>query len=346
MGSKKPVIGITMGDAAGIGPEVLAKALFDKSIYRKCRPLIIGDAEVMEYSFKSLKKKNSNGKIKINVVKKPGAANFKDGTIDILVLPNAKIENLVKGQVNISASKAAIEYIKHATTMAMKGEIDAITTGPINKEAMRRAGFYFNGHTEYFAQLTNTRRYAMMFVGAGIYVVLLTTHLPIKRIGNFIIHEKIFKTIKLTKEVMETYFGRKNPKIAVSGLNPHSGESGVFGQEEIKEIIPAIQEAREQGINVIGPISPDILFFKARKKEFDVIIAMYHDQGLIPLKMMDFEKSVNITIGLPFVRTSVDHGVAYDIAGKGVASHMSMVQAIKLAAEMTSAGVKGKKAAS
>lgn len=327
---KKPIIGITMGDAAGIGPEVLTKAMLDKSIAKVSRPLVIGDSQIMEDALKIIKKHG-----KINSIKNIKDAEFKYGCIDVLVIPDTKIENLIKGQINISAAKAAVSYIKQATMLAMSRELDAIVTGPINKMAIRKAGFYFDGHTEFLAQLTNTRRYAMMFVGGGLYVVLVTAHLPIKRIGNFIIREKVLKIIKLTKEIMETYFKIKNPKIGVAGLNPHAGESGVFGQEEIKEIIPAIIESREKGINVVGPISPDILFFKAKKGEFDVIIAMYHDQGLIPIKMLDFEKTVNLTIGLPFVRTSVDHGVAYDIAGRGTASHLSMIQAIKLAAKLS-----------
>ncbi|OIN98725.1 4-hydroxythreonine-4-phosphate dehydrogenase PdxA [Candidatus Desantisbacteria bacterium CG1_02_38_46] len=327
---EKPIIGITMGDAAGIGPEVIARAMSDRTIYKVCCPLVIGNPQVMEEAFKIVKKKG-----KVHSIKKIPDAQFRYNNIDVLVLPDAKIDNLVKGQINISAARASVFYIKEATTLAMKKDLSAIVTGPINKMAIRKAGFYFDGHTEFLAQMTNTRRYAMMFIGGGLYVVLVTTHLPLKRIGNFIIREKVLKIIKLTSEIMETYFKIKNPKIGVGGLNPHAGESGVFGQEEIKEITPAINEAREKGINAVGPISPDILFFKAKKKEFDVVIAMYHDQGLIPIKMIDFEKTVNLTIGLPFIRTSVDHGVAYDIAGKGIASHLSMVQAIKLAAKLS-----------
>lgn len=326
----KPIIGITLGDASGIGPEVIAKSLSDKSIYKISSPIVIGDPQVLEDAFKIIKKQG-----KINPVKRVSDAEFRYGTVDVLVLPDVKIDNLVKGQINLSAARASVSFVKEATTLAMKKELSAIVTGPINKVAIRKAGFYFDGHTEFLAQLTNTRRYAMMFVGGGLYVVLVTTHLPIKRIGNFIIREKVLKIIKLTREVMEAYFKIKNPKIGVGGLNPHSGESGVFGQEEIKEIIPAINEAREKGINAVGPVSPDILFHKARKGEFDVVVAMYHDQGLIPIKMIDFERTVNLTIGLPFIRTSVDHGVAYDIAGKGIASHLSMVQAIKLAAKLS-----------
>jgi len=333
----KPVIGITMGDAAGIGPEVIARALLEKSVYQASLPLVIGDAEIMRDAFKIIKRKGD-----VNPIKKVCDAKFRFGRVDVLSPPDGRVENLVMGQINLSAARAAVKYIEEATTLVMKRQLDAITTAPVNKEAIRKAGVYFDGHTEFLAQLTNTKKYAMMFVGGGFYVVLLTTHLPIRRISNFVIREKVLKTINLTKETMESYFNIKNPRIGVSGLNPHAGESGVFGQEEIKEIIPAIREAREAGIDVYGPVSPDILFFKAKKKEFDVVIVMYHDQGLIPLKMADFERTVNITIGLPFIRTSVDHGVAYDIAGKGIANHCSMVEAIKLAAKLSRTVVKNK----
>jgi len=326
----KPIVGITMGDASGVGPEIIAKAILDKTIYSVCSPLVIGDPKAMEDAFKIIKRK-----CKINTIKKIGEAKFKYGSVDVLALSHTRIENLIKGQINVSSATAAVAYIKEAATLAMKKEMNAVVTGPINKFAIRKAGFYFDGHTEFLAQLTNSRRYAMMFVGGGLYVVLVTTHLPIKRIGNFIIREKILKVIKLTNEIMQNYFKIKNPRIAVSGLNPHAGENGVFGQEEIKEIIPAINEAREKKINAIGPVTPDVLFFKAKKGEYDAIISMYHDQALIPMKMLNFDKAVNLTIGLPFIRTSVDHGVAYDIAGKGTASPLSLVQAIKLAAKLS-----------
>ncbi|OIN99318.1 4-hydroxythreonine-4-phosphate dehydrogenase PdxA [Candidatus Desantisbacteria bacterium CG_4_10_14_0_8_um_filter_48_22] len=335
---KKQVVGITMGDSTGIGPEVIAKSLLEKSIYKVCSPLVIGDPEVMKDAFRIIKKRAS-----INTVKKPEQAEFNYGCIDILFFPEWRMETIVKGQINLSSARASVGYIKEATNLVMKRQIDAIVTGPINKEAVRKAGFYFDGHTELLAQLTNTRKYAMMFVGGGLYVVLLTTHLPIKRISNFVIREKVLKVINLTREVMEAYFGIRNPRIGVSGLNPHAGESGVFGQEEIKEIIPAIKEAKENGINVTGPISPDIIFVKAKKKDFDVVVAMYHDQALIPIKMLDFRRAVNLTIGLPFIRTSVDHGVAYDIAGKGTADYHSMVEAIKLAARLSSRSTLTKK---
>lgn len=320
----KPVIGITIGDAAGIGPEIIIKALSKKEIYKISSPLVIGDKEVLK------------SKVKFNSISRIGEARFKFGTIDLIDLKNIRLERLKIGKVNKIAAEAAVEYIKKAVSLAIKGEINAIVTAPINKEGLKKAGFKFPGHTELLAQLTKTKYYAMMLVGGPLKVVLVTTHLPLSKVNSSLSKEKIYQTIKLTWNNMK-YFGIKSPRIGVAGLNPHAGEEGLFGKEEKKFIIPAVEKANKKGIKVEGPIPPDTAFYRALRGEFDVIVAMYHDQGLIPLKMLAFDKGVNITLGLPITRTSVDHGTAYEIAGKGVANPQSLIEAIKIAAKLAKA---------
>ena len=226
-------------------------------------------------------------------------------------------------------------YIKEAVCMAMAGDVDAIVTGPISKEAINRAGYNFHGHTEFLAHLTKTKDYAMMLAGSSLKVILVTIHESIKNVPGLLTTEKVFKTIKITDNTFKRYFGLKKPRIAVAALNPHAGEGGLFGNEEKRIILPAIQKARRLGINASDPLPPDTLFYRAVKNsKFDCVVCMYHDQGLIPLKLLHFENGVNVTLGLPIIRTSVDHGTAYDIAWKGIANPASMKAAIKMAVEM------------
>ncbi|MBU4310490.1 4-hydroxythreonine-4-phosphate dehydrogenase PdxA [bacterium] len=328
---KKPIIGITMGDAAGIGPEIIVKALSKKEVYRISSPLVIGDGKVMSSELIV-----RSSELKINSISRIGEAKFKFGTIDLVDLKNIKMGRLKIGTVNKMAAKAAVGYIKKAVSLARKGEINAIVTAPINKEGLKKAGFEFPGHTELLAHLTKTKNYAMMLVGGPLRVVLVTTHLPLSKVSSSLSKEKIYQTIRLTWDNMK-YFGTKKPRIGVAGLNPHAGEEGLFGKEEKEFIIPAVEEAKKKGIRVEGPISPDTVFYRALQGEFDCVICMYHDQGLIPLKMLAFDKGVNITLGLPIIRTSVDHGTAYEIAGKGVANPQSLIEAIGLAAKLVKA---------
>jgi 4-hydroxythreonine-4-phosphate dehydrogenase len=320
---KKPIIGITMGDAGGIGPEVIIKALKTSSIYDECLPVVIGDSKVLK-----------NTTLKINSIIDISQAQFEPNTIDCIDLNNIDLNKLKIGQVNEIAGKAAIEYIKKAVNLAQNNKIHAITTAPISKEAINKAGFNFAGHTDFLAHLTHMRKYAMMFVSDVLKVVLVTIHIPLHKAVRVISKKKVFTTIKLTHHALKDYFGIKKPKIGVAGLNPHAGEAGLFGKEEEKEITPAIEVAQRKKIDATGPYPPDTIFYRAIKGEFDVIIAMYHDQGLIPLKLLAFDKAVNVTIGLPIIRTSPDHGTAFDIAGKNIANPESMIAAIKLAAKM------------
>ena len=321
----KPIVGITMGDPAGIGPEICAKAMCNTEIQAFANCLVIGDRKAMRQGIKVAKIPN----IEINPIKKVSEAKFERGVIDVLDLKNVSA-SLKIGQVSKAAGKASMEYVEKAIRLAMDGKIDAITTAPINKEAIRKAGHKYQGHTEILAARTRAKNYGMMFISDTLWVMLVTTHLPLKDVSNHLDKQKILKRIKLAHETLYKLRDKK-PRIGVAGLNPHAGEAGIFGDEEIKIIKPAVDAAKKLGINVKGPISPDAIFYLANIGMFDIVIAMYHDQGLIPLKLLSFNHSVNVTVGLPIVRTSVDHGTGFDIAGKGWAKPMSLIEAIKVA---------------
>lgn len=322
----KPIIGVTMGDPAGIGPEICAKALTSAEIQLIANCVVIGDRKALRQGLKVAKIPN----IEINPIKKISEAKFSRGTIDVLDLKNVN-PRLKVGQVSKAAGKAAVEYIEKAIRLAMDGKIDGITTAPINKESIHKAGYKFQGHTEILAARTKAKNYAMMFVSDSLWIMLVTTHLPLKEVSKHLDKKKVLRTIKLAHETLFK-LREKKPRIGVAGLNPHAGEAGIFGDEDIKIIKPAVNEAKKMGINVKGPISPDAIFYLANIGMFDIVVAMYHDQGLIPLKLLSFNKSVNVTVGLPIIRTSVDHGTGFDIAGKGWANPHSLIEAIKVAA--------------
>ena len=321
----RPTIGITMGDPAGIGPEICAKALTNEEVRMIANCIVIGDRKAMRQALKTAKIPS----IEINPIKNVSEAKFRRGTLDVLDLNNVD-SRLKTVQVSKAAGKAAVQYIEKAIKLAMDGKIDAITTAPINKEAINKAGYKFQGHTEILATRTKTKNYAMMFVSNSLWLMLATTHMPLKEVSKHLDKKKLVQLIKLTHETLFRV-REKKPRIGVAGLNPHAGEGGLFGEEEEKIIKPAIAEAKKLGINVKGPISPDAIFYLANIGMFDVVVAMYHDQGLIPLKLLSFNKSVNVTVGLPIVRTSVDHGTGFDIAGKGWANPQSLIEAIKVA---------------
>ena len=320
------MIGITMGDPAGIGPEVSVKAMADPEISRIARCVVIGESKVLSYAIKTSKLPGMT----VNPIKKIEDAKFERNRIDVIDLANIDINKLKMGVLSSMCGKASVEYLEKAITLATQKKIDAIVTGPINKQAIRKAGFKFQGHTEILARRTGTRDYGMMFVSEKLWVILVTTHIALKDVPKAINKKNILNKIKMAHEILSKVRGRK-PRIGVAGLNPHAGESGIFGKEELKIIKPAIEEAKKLGIDVKGPISPDAIFNLANAGMFDIVVAMYHDQGLIPLKLLSFNRSVNVTVGLPIVRTSVDHGTGFDIAGKGWANPGSMIQAIKVA---------------
>ena len=317
-----------MGDAAGIGPEVIAKALSQKEMYEICRPIVVGDADVMTKALEIAKVR-----LKINPVKEVSEAKFEYRTIDVLDLENVDVDKLKLGKVQVMVGKASMEYVEKAVELALQGKIHAIATASINKGAIHKAGSKFPGHTEMLAHLTGAKEVTMMLISEKLRVFHVTIHESLRHAVELIKKERVVKTIKLAYEALQS-LGIKKPKIAVAGLNPHASDGGIFGTEEIEEIAPAIQSAKEMGINAVGPIPPDTIFLRAKEGEFDGVVAMYHDQGHIPIKLLGFMIGVNVTIGLPIIRTSVDHGTAYEIAGKGIANPRSMIETIKLAAQM------------
>lgn len=323
----KPIIAITMGDPAGIGPEVILKALGQDEVRNSARLLIFGDANIIHREVKNLD-------FKIPIIPIPGIAEaaFPPNAVEIVNLSTLS-PSLEYGKPSAVSGNAAFRYIKDAALSAIKGDVDAVVTAPISKEALKMAGHNYPGHTEILAEFCNTNDYVMMLAGPHLRVVLCTIHVPYTQVPVLLSKDLIFKTIRITHESLSKYFGKK-PRIAVASLNPHAGEGGMFGNEEVNFIKPAVQEAYSKGMNVSGPYPADTLFYQASKGDYDVIVCMYHDQGLIPLKLLDFETGVNVTLGLPIVRTSVDHGTAFGIAGKGIANPSSMVEAIKTAAEM------------
>lgn len=325
---QKPILVITMGDPAGIGPEIIAKVIDSGEIFPLCRPVVVGDAGVMRKLIEDMRLSVTVRSIVSLTEADPGT-----GKIDVLDLHNVDISKHSWGRPNVSSGKATVEYVKKAAELTMSHGADAVVTAPINKEMMNAAGFNYGGHTELLADITGSKEYGMMFVGGGLRIILATIHLALKDVARAITRETVLKSLRLANKAME-YFGIEKPRIGVAALNPHAGEGGLFGNEEWDEILPAVIMAREEGIHASDPIPADTLFFKARNNYYDVVVAMYHDQGLAPLKMLAFGNAVNVTVGLPIIRTSVDHGTAYDIAGKGCADPASLLEAVKLASRM------------
>jgi 4-hydroxythreonine-4-phosphate dehydrogenase len=324
----KPILGITMGDACGIGPEIIARALADPEVYAWSRPVVIGDKAIMERAVAIVKTGAS-----CRAITHPAAGGERHGVIDVLDLDNLP-GDLPFAVVDARAGKAAYDYVAKAVECALAGEIQAIVTAPLNKEALHLAGCPHPGHTEILAALSGVRDYAMMLVAGPLRVIHVTTHVSMRQACDRITRERVLRVIGLADEAMRA-LGLAAPRIAVAGLNAHAGESGLFGDEEITQIAPAVREARERGIDAVGPIPPDTVFYRAiRLEEFDIVVVMYHDQGHIPIKLLGFDTGVNVTVGLPFVRTSVDHGTAFDRAGKGTADHRSMTEALRLGAAM------------
>jgi len=337
MKDQKPIIGITMGDVTGIGPEIAAKALADPETYKMCSPLVIGDAQAMKQAIEEIAKVH----LKLHPIKSVSQAKFEFGTADVLDLENIDMKGFVHGKVNAMAGKASVEYVQKGVELALAKKIDAVVTGPIHKEAINAGGYHYAGHTEILADLTKTKDYSMLLVDRDFRVAHVTTHCSMREACDRIRKPRVFTVIKLLNETLKR-MGIKEPRIAVAGLNPHSGEGGMFGREEIEEISPAIVEAKGMGIQVDGPVPPDTIFAKLKGKQYDGVVAMYHDQGHIPTKVLGFDldvktmtytsvAGVNITMGLPIIRTSVDHGTAYGKAGKGRANPQSLMDAIKLA---------------
>jgi len=325
---EKALLAITMGDAAGSGPEIITKALAEPEVRRLCRPVVIGDAAAMEEAFTFTK---APGEVK--AIDKLADARFQDGIVDVIDLHNIELDKLTRGKVDTMAGKAAYEYIKLGTELALAGEADAIVTSAINKEALNNAGYHYDGHTQLLAELCGVKDVAMMLVTGSLRVSHVSTHVSLRDAIERTRPPRILTVLKLTEEAVKQ-MGIAEPKIAVAGLNPHSGEGGLFGDEEIKYIAPAIEQAKSQGMNVVGPLPPDSAFLRAYEGQFDAAVAMYHDQGHIAVKMLGITFGVNVTLGLPIIRTSVDHGTNFGKAGKGTADPTSLIEAIKLAGVM------------
>lgn len=335
--SVKKIIAITMGDPASIGPEISAKAFADPALYEQCRPLLVGDAEVMRAALPIV----GHSELKIHAVNEVSEALFVPGTIDVLDMKLVDMKQLERGKVSAMCGDAAFQYVKKVIALAMNGEVDATVTNAFNKEAVNLAGHHYSGHTEIYAELTGTKNYTMMLAFGNLRVVHVSTHVSLREACDRVKKQRVLDVIRIADKACRA-MGIAKPKIGVAGLNPHSGEHGLFGREEIDEIIPAIEAAKAEGILADGPVPPDTVFSKARGGWYDIVVAMYHDQGHIPLKVLGFvynpEKKawdavsgVNITLGLPIIRVSVDHGTAFDQAGTGTASELSLRNAIDYA---------------
>jgi 4-hydroxythreonine-4-phosphate dehydrogenase len=325
---RKPLIAITLGDPRGVGPEVVAKALSQDSLYEICSPLVLGDLKVLRRNIETLRLG-----LKVDQVGDEIRSDPVPGVIPVLSLSDL-LPAGGPGEVPLEeGARASFIYMEKAARMALEGRAGAIVTAPVSKGAISQAGIPFRGHTEYFAQVSGRKDFVMMLAGERLKVALVTTHLPLNAVSKSLSAKKIHSVIEITGQGLQDYFGLPTPRIAVAAFNPHAGEGGLFGKEE-EMISRAIREAARRDLTVSGPWPADSLFHRAAEGEFDAVVCMYHDQGLIPLKLLHFDTAVNITLGLPFIRTSVDHGVAYDIAGKGVASSRSMEEAIRLAAGM------------
>ena len=327
--SKSIKLGITLGDPSGIGPEVIAKAI-SKGNFKNIIPLVIGSYDVFQDTIK-------NNNISIKAIAINNISNLSldplEQTIHVLDTRSPKKTDFPIGKVNSKSGDYSHFWIKEAIELTLKSKLDAIVTAPINKQSFHLAGKKEIGHQEILKGLTNSSDVYTMLVSGNLSCVHLSTHKSLKDACKFVTKGNIMKVISKTHEQFKEW-GIKNPKIAVAALNPHSGDNGLIGNEEKIEIIPAIKKAKNLGINVIGPIAADVIFYKAIQKEFDVVIAMYHDQGHIAIKVHGFEESISMNVGLPIIRTSVDHGTAFDIAGKGIADETSMIEAMKLSIKL------------
>lgn len=327
---KLPALGLTMGDPAGIGSEIIVKALLDPQIYTKARPIVFGDAHQLERLAKILK-----ADVEIHVINDVEEANPSVKRIEVIDLHNVPCD-IPFGQISPVCGNAAYEYIEAAIKAHVDHKIQAIVTAPLNKEALHAGGHNFPGHTEILATLTGTKDYSMMLVSPKLRVIHVSTHVSLRGACDACKKERVYRVIKLADETMKL-MGFADPRIAVAGLNPHCGEHGLFGNEDTEEIVPAVEQAQAEGINVQGPIAPDTVFHRAaNRNEFDIVVVQYHDQGHIPLKVLGFSSGVNVTVGLPIIRTSVDHGTAFEIAGKGIADPESMSVAMDIGAQMGS----------
>jgi len=333
----RPIVGITMGDPAGNGPELCVKAMLRREIYDSCRPVVVGDAKMIELATRIV----GHPEIRINRISDISQADFVYGTIDVLHLELVDMDNFSFGKVSAMCGEAAFQCVVKVIELAMNGVVDATVTNALNKEAINKAGYHYSGHTEIYADYTGTKKYTMMLAHKEMRVVHVSTHVSLREACERCTKERVLDVIRLANQTCID-LGIPKPKVGVNSLNPHAGEGGLFGQEEITCIEPACARARAEGIDVYGPLPPDSAFSKMRGGWYDILVCMYHDQGHIPLKVMGFVynreqrlwdavEGVNITLGLPIIRTSVDHGTGFGHAGQGLANELSLVNAIDYA---------------
>ena len=325
-----PLIAVTMGDPAGIGPEIVAKTFADPGFREESRAIVVGDPAILKRAIRLL-----GLSLLVNAISEPEEAALEPDAVDVIAVGEVP-EDLPFGELAARAGEAAFRYLERATGLASAGRVGAMATAPLNKEAMYLAGHKYPGHTEILADLTGTKAYAMMLVTDELKVIHVSAHVSLKEAIERVKPERELAVIRLAHDSMRK-LGVEKPKVAVAGLNPHAGENGLFGTEDLERIAPAVKRAREEGIEASGPWPPDTVLMRARRGEFDVVVVQYHDQGHIPVKLMGFDTGVNVTVGLPFFRTSVDHGTAFDIAGSGKADHASMQAAIDLARKLSAA---------
>jgi 4-hydroxythreonine-4-phosphate dehydrogenase len=327
VGQTLPLLALTIGDPAGVGPEVIVKALQDRTAFEECRPFVVGDAGVLQQALALV-----GEELEVREVKDLREAGRQQGRIDVLSVEDVNVHDIRPGQLSAQAGLAAVAWVRRGAELALAGRIAGIVTAPINKEAVTLAGVPFTGHTELLAEMAGSR-VAMMLATERLRVVHVSTHVSLQEACERVRRARVRETINIAAEGCRR-LGIGQPRIAVAGLNPHAGEHGLFGTEDAAEVVPAIADARLAGIDASGPWPPDTIFYEASEGKFDCVVAMYHDQGHIAIKLTDFYGGVNITLGLPFVRTSVDHGTGFAIAGQGIANARSMRAAIKLAAQL------------
>lgn len=323
----KPIIAIPMGDPAGIGPEIVVKAISRPEVLECARCVVVGDKKVMEQAVRIL-----GLSMKIHVIREPEEGLYEENTLDLIDLDNVDMEQLKLGEISGMCGQAAYEYIAESISLANARKVDAVSTTPINKESLRAAGVPYIGHTEIFGALTDTEDPLTMFEVRNMRVFFLTRHVSLRKACDMVTKERVIDYVKRCTEALRQ-LGVEDGTMAIAGLNPHSGEHGLFGNEEVEAVYPAVEELQAQGYRVEGPIGADSVFHLALKGRFNSVLSLYHDQGHIATKTLDFERTIAVTAGMPILRTSVDHGTAMDIAGKGIASDVSMVEAIRLAAK-------------
>jgi 4-hydroxythreonine-4-phosphate dehydrogenase len=331
MAAQRPRLAITSGDPAGIGPEVVLKALGHPDVYQRCRPLVIGDRRILDRAARWLDRD-----LELEIVADPADGSYRFPRVTLLDLHNAPPEACPVGEETAAAGRAAVKYVFRACDLAVAGAVDAVVTAPLNKAAMHLAGFDYAGHTELLTERTGAQKVSMLLIGPNLRIVHVSTHVALAEAIARVTPQRVEEVIQIAHDACRA-LGIARPRIGVAGLNPHASEGGLFGDEEARRIVPAIVAARARGLDVSDPQPPDTVFLRATQGAYDVVVAQYHDQGHIPMKLLAFDSGVNVSYGLPIIRTSVDHGTAFDIAGKGIARESSLLAAIDVAVQMARA---------